>query len=183
MIKDFPGRYRNREVTWTACSPMQNEERKSLLGHFPCGWKCQVKAHIHSCFSSFGPCPILSPCDNSQVSLSLCWGRVRSWEQEELLCLGPVVWNGSVCSTAHCCAPVNHVPLFWDDSLLYRAAFLLQSRDEWRWENEQLCCWDPNGPNCACCWPLLILATEFYPSCSACAPPDSWSESQLPYFL
>lgn len=65
----------------------------------------------------------------------------------------------TVCSSAHCCAPVNHVPLFWDDSLLYRAGFLLQSRDEWRWGNETLCCWDPNGPNCACCLPLLILET------------------------
>lgn len=32
-----------------------------------------------------------------------------------------MVWNDSVCSAAHCCAPVNHVPPFWDDSLLYRA--------------------------------------------------------------
>lgn len=42
--------------------------------------------------------------------------------------LGPVVWNDCVCSTAHGHAPVNHVPLFRDDSLLYRAGFLLQGR-------------------------------------------------------
>lgn len=54
---------------------------------------------------------------------------------------------------------MNYVPFFRDDSSLYRAGFLLQSRDEWRWGNGKLCWWDPNGANCACCLPLLILET------------------------
>lgn len=133
---------------------MQNEDRKSLVGHFPCAWKCKGKVHIHPCFGSVGPCLVLSPCcDTSPGKSSLLLRQAVKLETAGGFMSGP-------CGLGWLCL-LNCTLLCSSESCpsLLRWQLALQSRDEWRWGNEKLCCWDPNGPNCACCLPLLILET------------------------
>lgn len=151
---------------------MPSEDRRSLAGHFPCAWKCQGRLILTHALS-------LLWCFSWQVSPLLCWAGCRAGSSGSFV-PGPRALEHSA---AHCCAPVNRVPLSemtagFTEQLCYCTAEV--SGGEGASSSAAGILMVLAVPVAYPCWFWKLAVPPFH---SACASPDSWNRSCLPCFL